>query len=151
MMNLHIQFSIMGRQRQYKIYNMQLYKENCKIRCLCGICLIFVIYKIILHFNKYFLQCKAKNIKRGYIPNNRLNIYNFFGYKSHQFNQSYFSAFSFIHKIVFLKLIFIISAFPQHQSLGSVKDSTEDTTVNKWKRPVVITGSFLFLCVQSPR
>ncbi|GBM19082.1 Lachesin [Araneus ventricosus] len=28
-------------------------------------------------------------------------------------------------------------AFPQHQSLGSVKDSTEDSTVSKWKRPVI--------------
>ncbi|GIY12621.1 hypothetical protein CEXT_126111 [Caerostris extrusa] len=29
-----------------------------------------------------------------------------------------------------------VAAFPQHQSLGSVKDSTEDSTVSKWKRPI---------------
>ncbi|GFY56345.1 lachesin [Trichonephila inaurata madagascariensis] len=35
-----------------------------------------------------------------------------------------------------------ISAFPQHQSLGSVKDSTEDSAAGKRKRPVVIDGAY---------
>ncbi|XP_035221860.1 lachesin-like [Stegodyphus dumicola] len=33
-------------------------------------------------------------------------------------------------------------AFPQHQSLGSVKDSTEDSTPSKWKRPVLTDGAY---------
>ncbi|XP_054706556.1 lachesin-like [Uloborus diversus] len=33
-------------------------------------------------------------------------------------------------------------AFPQHQSLGSVKDSTEDSSVSKWKRPVLTDGAY---------
>lgn len=31
-----------------------------------------------------------------------------------------------------------VTAFPQHQSLGSAKDSTEDTTAGKKKRPLLI-------------
>ncbi|XP_042896243.1 lachesin-like [Parasteatoda tepidariorum] len=33
-------------------------------------------------------------------------------------------------------------AFPQHQSLGSMKDSTEDSNASKRKRPVTIDGSY---------
>ncbi|XP_054721618.1 lachesin-like [Uloborus diversus] len=33
-------------------------------------------------------------------------------------------------------------AFPQHQSLGSVKDSTEDSTSSKRKKPGVIDGAY---------
>ncbi|GIY80952.1 lachesin [Caerostris darwini] len=35
-----------------------------------------------------------------------------------------------------------VAAFPQHQSLGSVKDSTEDSTVSKWKRPIATVDSY---------
>ncbi|GIY23563.1 hypothetical protein CEXT_332971 [Caerostris extrusa] len=34
-----------------------------------------------------------------------------------------------------------VAAFPQHQSLGSVKDSTEDSTVSKWKRPIATVNT----------
>ncbi|GFT57177.1 lachesin [Trichonephila clavipes] len=36
------------------------------------------------------------------------------------------------------------ATFPQHQSLGSefIKDSTEDSTVSKWKRPVMTDGAY---------
>ncbi|KAG8186335.1 hypothetical protein JTE90_005867 [Oedothorax gibbosus] len=33
-------------------------------------------------------------------------------------------------------------AFPQHQSLGSVKDSTEDSNSGKWKRPLITDGAY---------
>lgn len=44
---------------------------------------------------------------------------------------------------MYVPISYLFSAFPQHQSLGSVKDSTEDSTVSKWKRPVITGRLFL--------